>query len=138
MFLTDIHEEADYQDVFNLLDYSSVTDVPPALTCVNYYTQDHIERIGGNPVAIMSLFRERDDVFKVPGTYAYRVTGVLEASLALPESLKNFHMVLEYDKGAKDLIAIAEEVEDVEIADRNRYKSVETPTMDLNDDAMDI
>ncbi len=137
VFLTDSHEEADYQDIRNALRVSRVTSVAPSLQKINFFDSNaDLKKVEGNPVACISLYRDRDAVSADFAGVAYRVTGVLSDGKG--PNVDSLHMVLDYDRTVKDIISMIAEQEDREKQSRTRYKAADELGGDADDNGIVI
>lgn len=118
IFLTDEHEESDFEDVSNLLNYSKVIEIPPALTRIDFYDAETIDRRIGQAVASFSLYENRDDVRSIKIGKAYRVTGVMKPNTKVPNRSGELHMVLEYDTISEQIMKDMEAVEEAQVVRR--------------------
>lgn len=119
LFLTDKHEESDYEDIRHLLDYSSAVDIPPSLTRIEFYDGLTIDKRQGSAVASFSLYSSRNDIRSVQIGKGYRVTGVMHPDAITPNDTGELHMMLEYDSLTEQII------NDME---RSKEKAVERQT----------
>lgn len=104
LFMTETNGEMDYADFANFLQYSKVSDVPPAMSEISFYDQDSAkDYIGKTPVAVASLFSSSNEVIPVfPGT-TYRTTGVFAADAARPAKITQLHMCLDHGEAIEKL-----------------------------------
>ncbi|QGZ14571.1 hypothetical protein [Photobacterium phage PDCC-1] len=133
LFLTDVHEESDYEDVRHLLNYSSAIDIPPALTRIEYYDGQTIDQRQGVAVASFSLYSHRNDIRSVQIGKSYRVTGVMHPDTITPNKTGELHMMLEYDSVTDQLIEDLQRSE--QQAAERQAQFHKTRAKDLTEDA---
>ncbi|UPT54025.1 chain A monomeric subunit of Tubz [Vibrio phage phiKT1019] len=124
LFLTDKHEEADYEDIRHLLNYSSVIDIPPALTRIEYYDAETLDQRQGVAVASYSLYDQRDNVRSVQIGKGYRVTGVMYPDTRTPNKTGELHMMLEYDSITEQILEDLERSEQQAVERQSRFNKV--------------
>lgn len=135
LFLTDEHGESDYQDIYHLLNFPKVVNVPSSLVKIEYYDQN---TIGSNkedlPIARFSLFEDRDAVRTIDlGKHC--VTGIFSPELPKMASATELHMVLEYSAIPETLIKEMEALE--ESQSRNKQEFDTSRSVDLSKGADD-
>lgn len=121
IFMTDAHEEADFEDVQHLLNYSKVVDIPPAMTRLEFYDAETISQRIGKAVASFSLYQSRDEVKSTPIGKAYRVTGVMHPETRVPNHTGELHMVLEYDTISERILEDMKVVEESAVQRRSEF-----------------
>lgn len=136
IFLTE-HEEYDYEDMRNFLNYSNVSAIAPSILSVKLLTgSEELERNIGSAITLASLYVDGGDVKKVPGPYILQSTGVLTEGLSRPENVTELHMILEHGKFVKDALDLADRLEERSIETRATFKAPTNLTDELNDDGM--
>lgn len=114
VFLTETNEELDFEDIANLLQYSKVTGLPPALSEINFMTDSAIESYSGKPpVSFCSIFEHRDNVRPLFSGAAYRSTGVINVDNN-PPNAKTIVMALDHGEAIAKLQQELEELGNVQ------------------------
>lgn len=124
LFLTDSHDESDYQDIRNLFYYNEVVKTAkPTLAKADFVTDKGLDSLSGSTVAGFSLYRNADDVGSHLKNVAYRTTGVIQqGSTNFPESVQHLHMVFDHDSTVKNILVLVDELRDLEVQNTERFK----------------
>lgn len=133
LFLTDANEEADFEDIQHLLNYSKVTEAQPALSRIEYYDAVTIDKRTGNAVANMSLYSEPDTVRNVRIGKAYRVTGIFHEGARVPNNTGELHMVLEHSTIMEQILQDIDSLEQATTATKSDFGNVRAK--DVSSDA---
>lgn len=97
LFLTESNEEADYEDIKNMLTYSKHYNVAPALSQITFHDQDSAANWNGpTPVATYSLFEDRDSIVPRFSGSVVRTTGVFGKLNAKPNNTTELHMIMDH------------------------------------------
>lgn len=103
VFLNEDNEEADYEDISNLLNYNKVIGVPASLSRIHFFNkEDAVNYTGKPPVAFCSLFGSRDEVVPRFVGGGYRITGVLGEENGVA-GMAEIHMTLDHGEALEDL-----------------------------------
>lgn len=113
LFLTEANEEMDYEDIYNLFHYNRFLSTPPALSEIRFFDQDSAKDYNGKtPVAVASLFNNRDDVIPVFEGTVYRTTGVFAEDVPKPKAIEQLHLTLDHGEALDALEKHAASLED--------------------------
>lgn len=122
LFLTEKNEEMDYQDIKNLLNYSAYYGVPAALSQIRFYNKDAALKFEGKaPVAVASLFADRDSVIPRFEGSVVRSTGVFGPGVQRPSNSEEFHMVLDHGQFVEALERRMETLEERKVASSTTF-----------------
>lgn len=133
LFLTETNEELDYEDIKNLLQYSKVTGLPPALSEIHFLTDENANDYSGKPpVSFCSIFDHRDNVRPLFTDSAYRATGVINPDNNPPNN-KVIVMMLDHGEA---IMKVEEELNEGESA-QNRAAATFIRQKDLSANADD-
>jgi hypothetical protein len=131
LFLTESNEELDFEDIANALQYSKVTGLPPALSEINFLTDDAVTSYNGKPpVSFCSIFDHRDNARPLFKDSAYRATGVINPDNN-PPNAKTIVMMLDHGEAVEKLEVEMEELE----ATQQKAKSSFIKQKDLSSNA---
>ncbi|UVD42047.1 putative tubulin-like protein [Klebsiella phage KPN8] len=126
LFLTDEHEESDFQDIRNLFYYNQVTKAAPTLARIDFLTDTQLDNVTPGLVAEFGLYRKADDIGSHIKNLAYRSTGVIqEGSTNFPAGIEHLHMVFDHDATIKDILVLVQDLKDIEIQNNERFKSAQ-------------
>lgn len=132
IFLTEGNEEADYEDIFNLLNYNKVLGVPPALSRIAFHSKEDAVKFDGKPpIAYISLFHDREAIIPRFDGGGYRVTGVLnEACKTL--GMEEIHLTLDHGESVDELAKQVAEMDTLQATKQMTY--TETQNFGTGDD----
>lgn len=134
LFLTTTNEEVDYQDIANLLNYSKHFNVPASMSRITFHDQDSARAYTGKPpVAVCSLFENRNDVIPLFEGCVYRSTGVYNPVNNPPKNVTELHMALDHGETIASIKDTMEELDDLRISNSNTFVEGE----DISDGADD-
>lgn len=135
LFLTDEHEEADFEDTKNLFFVNRETNTPASLVKANFFIdpENLNEEAGSAVVAAMSLYRDGNSITSDLGTLAYRVTGVISPDMG-PKSAKSFHMTLDQGETVRELQQLLADAADRETQSKQRFRQNESLSTTGGDD----
>lgn len=137
MFLTEQNEEVDYEDIANMLTYSKTCKVPPALSEINFYDEKSARSYTGKPpVAVCSLFGERDAVVPLFEGSVYRATGVYNPNFNRPGDVEEMHMTLDHGEALERLKDAMENLQDRRVTTNNKFTEVESVSQGANNKGM--
>ncbi|ASU03653.1 putative tubulin like protein [Erwinia phage vB_EamM_RisingSun] len=126
LFATETNEEVDYQDILSMVRYSKTCNVAPALSKITFHDQETARSYTGKvPVAVCSLFDNRDAVAPLFEGCVYRATGVFNKSNNPPADLKEIHMVFDHGEAIDELKERMELLNDRKIVTANKYSEVD-------------
>lgn len=126
-FLTDEHEESDFEDISNLLTYSKFGKATASLTKIDFYHQGNIKDLSSTSVAGMSIYKNKDDISDDLNGVVYRVTGVFQpGTLMAPKDITSVHMVFDHNETVKDILKMIEIDADREVQSKTKFKTTDT------------
>lgn len=104
LFLTELNEEMDYQDIKNLFKYSRHYQVPAALSQIRFFNQKtHADYTDKPPVAVASLFKDRNLIVPRFEGAVIRSTGVFAEDANIPDNVEEMHMTLDHGEALEEL-----------------------------------
>lgn len=102
LFANKDNEEQDISDLLNILDCAQAYKVPPALSHISFYDEPSKYK-GPTPIATVSLFDNKDNIFAAfPGSVV-RSDGVFAKGTVLPGEIKQLHMLLDHGEATASL-----------------------------------
>lgn len=135
LFLTEHNEEADYEDIKNLLTYSKHYDVAPAFSQIHFYDEEAARAYSGDtPVAVYSLFEDKNSIIPRFAGTVIRTTGVFGKNTTKPADIKELHMTLDHGQYLEDLAQHIDELNEVKKEAKSTYahKSIDIEDTDDN------
>lgn len=134
LFLTELNEEMDYEDIRNLLNYSKHYGVSAALSELHFYNKDSAIKFEGRaPVAVASLFANRDAVIPRFEGSVVRSTGVFGPGVSRPSNSDEFHMTLDHGDFVKALEERMEKLEERKVESTQTYVQQRDMSKDANE-----
>lgn len=131
LFLTESNEGLDFEDIVNLLQYSKVTGLPPALSEINFFNEKYLADFTGKPpVAYCSLHDSRENVKTIFEGAGYRATGIINLENNPPSDST---IVLTLDHG-EAVEKVKHELDELEKSSQNS-RSTFVKQDDFSDDA---
>lgn len=137
-FMNDLHDQADYSDIKNLLTFNQFGGIPATLVRPTFVKAEDISSVKGNFVAAMSVYDHPDNVRQLQQDVIYRSVGIATPELPLPEGAAELHMLFEYDDVISQALKLADEVEDTKVDIKARFKATTDLGGTLDDNGMDV
>ncbi|EBV8434033.1 hypothetical protein NFI00_000125 [Salmonella enterica] len=126
LFATESNEEVDYQDLMSMVRYSKTCNVAPALSKISFHDEKTAREYKGKPpVAVCSLFKDRDAVVPLFEGCVYRATGVYNPQNNPPKEVKELHMIFDHGEAIEELKQEMEALNDRKVVTTNKYAEVE-------------
>jgi len=124
LFMTEKNGEMDFSDFQNLMEYSKY-NLAPALSRITFADQ-RIAEVEGElkdkpPVAVASLFTEKDKIVARFQGAGVRSTGIFPDNDDRPKHVTELHMMLDHGDALRDLEKQRKELEDVKTTSNNRF-----------------
>lgn len=137
LFTTETNEEIDYRDMLSMVRYSDTCNVAPALSKISFHNPETAREFKGKvPVAVCSLFENRDAVIPLFEGTAYRATGVFNKENNPPKDMKELHMVFDHGEAIEELKEHIELMNDRKVVTSNKYSEVDKVSDGADDDGM--
>lgn len=134
LFMTESNEGLDAEDVANLLQYSKVTGLPPALSEITFYTDGYLDNYEGKPpVAYASLHINRESTKTIFPNAAYRTTGVINQENN-PVKADTIVLALDHGEALEQVKLDLESLEETTNRSRSTYVKQDDFSDEANDD----
>jgi len=138
LFLTESNEELDFEDIANSLQYAKVTGLPPALSEINFLTDDAATSYNGNPpVSFCSIFDHRDNARPLFKDAAYRATGVINPDNN-PPNANIIVMMLDHGEAVQKLKGELDELESAQQKAKSTFVKQEDLSSNASEDGFDF
>lgn len=137
LFLTELNEEMDYQDIKNLFKYSRHFQVPAALSEIRFFNQDNYKDYNGKPpVGVASLFKDRNLIVPRFEGSVIRTTGVFNEDSNLPDDIQELHLTLDHGEALEELEKQIADLDERRISAKSTYVDQRDVSQGADDNGM--